>query len=146
MLQLKLIDEELNDLSYEEALKEDKRTYIMYYISLLRIGHLVIFSFFPNKDYNSRIIKMFLFFLNFSITFTINALFFTDGTFHEIYTDKGSFDFIYQVPQIIYSSLISIILNAIMKYLSLSQKNILDLKHEKNMNILKSKGGETFKK
>ena len=118
----------------------------MYYISLLRIGQLFIFCFFQNKDYNSRIIKMFLFFLFFSIHLTINTLFFVDETIHEIYIDEGSFNFIYQFPQIIYSSLISIFLNAIIKYLSLSQKIILDLKKEKNMNLLNLKGQDIFKK
>ena len=53
---------ELNSLSYEEALKFDKRTFFQYYISLLKINHSILFSFYPNKDYNSKIMKMFLFF------------------------------------------------------------------------------------
>ena len=55
-------DLELNSLKYPEALRVDKRTYIQFYFSLLRTNHLLIFSFCPNKDYNSRIIKFFLFF------------------------------------------------------------------------------------
>ena len=37
-----LNDYELNSLSYEEAIKYDKRTFIQYYISLLRTKHPII--------------------------------------------------------------------------------------------------------
>ena len=75
---------ELNNLIYEEALKKDKRSYFVYYISLLKTGHLIFFSFCPLKDYNSRIIKIDLFFFSLAIYFTVNALFFNDSTIHEI--------------------------------------------------------------
>ena len=91
-------DLELNSLSYEEALQIDNRTYFEYYNSLLRMNHLFIFTFITNKDYNSRIIKILLFFFFFSVFFTINALFFNDNTMHKIYEDKGEFNFIYQIP------------------------------------------------
>ena len=48
---------------------------------------------------------------------------------HKIYEDQGGFNFIYQIPQIIYSTLISSLINIIVKTLSLSQKNILEIKH-----------------
>ena len=93
----------------------------------------MIFSFYDNKnDYNSRIIKIFLFFFFLAFNFTINALFFNDDTMHKIYMDKGSFNFIYQIPQILYSTLISVVINGLIKYLSLSQKDIIELKKEKN--------------
>ena len=124
-------DSELNSLPYEEALKHDKRTFIQYYLSLLKIKHSLLFSFYPNKDYNSQIIKMFLFFFSFASQLSINALFFSDETMHQIYEDKGSFNFIYQIPQIIYSSLLSMMINNIIKFFSLSEKNITDFKEEK---------------
>jgi len=127
-------DLELNSLSYEEALKNDRRTYVQYYISLLRTKHLLFFSFYPNKDYNSRIIKIFLFFFNFSSHFTINALFYSDSLMHQIYEDKGSFNFIYQIPQIIYSSVLSGAINALVKFLSLTEGKIIELKQEKYKN------------
>ena len=124
-------DKELNSLIYEKALAYDKRTYFQYYLSLLKLNHLLIFSFYCNdNDYNSQIIKIFLFFFFFAVHFTINALFFTDGTMHEIYIEEGHFNFIYQLSQIIYSSLISGIITAFIKFLSLSEKAIVELKNE----------------
>ena len=130
---------ELNYLEYEKAIKHDKRTYFQLYISLLKMKHSFIFSFCPLKDYNSQIIKIFLFFFFFSIHLTINALFFNDSTMHKIYIDKGAYNFIYQIPQILYSSIISGVINGLIRYLSLSQNNIIKLKQEKEKDKLEEK-------
>ena len=135
---------ELNTLPYDRAILIDKRSYIIFYFSLLKTKHLFMFSFYPSNDYNSSIIKIFLFFFSFTIYFTINGLFFDDATMHRIYEDRGSFNFIYQIPQIIYSFLISSILNSLIKSLSLSEKNILILKQEKNIENLEKKARETL--
>jgi len=116
-------------------LKLDKRTFCEYYCSLIKIKHILIFSFYNNNDYNIRIIKIDLFFIIFILYYMVNALFFDDNTMHKIYEDQGSFNFIYQLPKIIYSSLISSFLNSILKLLATSQEAILDLKKEKeNLN------------
>ena len=125
-------DYELNSLNYEKALEIDKRTYCQYYSSLIKIKHLIIFTFYTNTDYNSRIIKLSLFIFSFALFLTINALFFTDSTMHKIYENHGIFNFLYQLPKILYSTIISAVINAIVKFLSLSEKNILILKYEKN--------------
>ena len=117
---LDFTEAELNSLSYEESLKIDKRTFIQYYISLLKLNHSIFFSFYPNRDYNSRIIKIFLFFFFISADLAVNTLFFNDDTMHQIYEDQGSFNLIYQIPQILYSSILSFILSSIIKYFSLS--------------------------
>ena len=132
-------DFELNSLDYQEALKHDKRTYFQYYIALLNINHLLIFSFFGKNDYNSRIIKMFLFFFFFIVNLTVNAIFFNDSTMHKIYIDEGNYNFIYQIPQIIYSSIISIIINVLIKFLSLSQGKIVEIKNVKDKKGLDDK-------
>ena len=133
---IKFIDYELNDMSYEDALKNDKRIYFNYYFSLLKIKHLLLFSFFTYNDYNSSIIKIILFLFSFTLYYTINALFFNDSTMHKIYKDDGIYNFAYQINIIIYSSIISLIITAIIKFLSLSEKNILKIKNEKNIKNL----------
>ena len=55
---------------------------------------------------------------------------------HKIYIDEGSFNFIYQLPQIIYSTIISNIIDYLIKFLALSEDNILKLKQEKNNDSL----------
>jgi len=128
---LKLNDFEINNLSYNEAIKFDKRGYIEYYFSLLRRKHIVIFSFYTDNDYNSKMIKISVFFFSFAVYLTVNALFYSDSTMHKIYEDHGKFNLIYQIPQIIYSTLISSVINLIVSTLSITEKNILSLKKEK---------------
>ena len=85
-------DEELNYLEYKLALKYDKRKYCQYYISLLKSKHILIFTFYNNNDYNSKIIKIDLFIFSFALYYAINTLFFNDNTIHQIYEDKGSYN------------------------------------------------------
>ena len=47
-----LNDQEMNSLEYNKAIKIDKRGYFEYYFSLLKRKQLLLFSFFPNNDYN----------------------------------------------------------------------------------------------
>ena len=133
-------DDEMNDLPYNLALQYDKRTYCVYYFSLLKTKHTLIFSFFYNKDYNSKIIKMDLFFIGFTIYYTVNALFYNDSTMHNIYINNGSFDIEYKFPKIVYSSLISMLLNTLLKILALSNNAILNLKQNKENKNVNEKG------
>ena len=133
---MNLNDQEKNILTYKSAFKFDRRSYCVYYISLLRTKNILFFSFCNNNDYNSRIIKIDLFFINFVIYFTVNALFFNDNTMNKIYEDEGAFNLSYQLPQITYSFLISSFLNVVLKLLALSEKNIIELKKNKVKNDL----------
>ena len=130
---LQFYDSELNSLSYRLALIFDKRTYINYYISLIKTKHPLIFSFFPINDFNSKIIKFDLFLLSFSIYYFFNALFFDESTIHKIYEDEGIYNFIYLIPFISYSFFISHTLIIIIKYFSLSERNIYEIKYQKNL-------------
>ena len=123
-------DKELNELDYKLALKHDKRKMINIYFSFLKTDHILI-KILNSKDYNSRFIKIFLFFYNFSLSYTVNALFFNEDTIHQILEDEGNYNFIYQLPQILYSSIISYLLGMVLDYLALSEDNILELKVER---------------
>ena len=134
-----LNDYEYNSMDYEEALKYDKRNFLKYYISLIRTKHPIIFSFFPLKDYNSLIIKIDLFFLSFSIYSFVNCLFFNESIIHKIYVDEGIYNFSYLIPYISYSFIISHTLTTIIKYLSLSERNINEIKKEESIKIASDK-------
>ena len=122
-------DYELNRLTYEEALKNDKRRFWLYYISLIRTKHPFIFSFCPLNDYNSRIIKISLFLLLVIIIYASNALFFNENLIHRIYKDEGIYNFKCFIPYIIYSFIISHIFYSLIKYLFLSERNLVKIKN-----------------
>ena len=60
---------------------------------------------------------------------------------HNVYKNNGSYDLILQIPQILYSTIITSNINVILKYLSLSEKSLLNIKKEINIKkcISKSK-------
>ena len=120
--------DEINDLSYNLALNYDKRTFCQYHSSLLKVKHFLFFSFYDNNDYNSRIIKVDLFFIGITIDYTVNALFFNDDTMHKIYVSKGKYDLETQIPITIYSFLISMVLNIPLSILGLSNDSIINFK------------------
>ena len=133
------LDYEMNIISYNEALQKDKRTYLQFYISLIKHKHFLLFSFYPKKDYNAYIIKVCLFFFSFALYLVINTLFFNDTIMHRIYMDKGVYNFKFNLPKIIYSIIIIDIICIILKKLFLTQQNILEIKYEKNHYCLKGK-------
>ena len=131
-------DFEINNLSYEKAKKIDKRTFWEYYFSLIKTKELAIFTFYLSTDYNLRMIKINLFFLTFALNLTVNACFFNDSTMHKIYEDEGSYNFAYQLPQIIYSLIITVLIKTALSLLSLTEKSIVKIKQNKKieMNII----------
>ena len=132
-------DKEINSLNYKDALKNDHRTFFEYYFSLLMEKHK-IFIIFNDKDYNLRIIKIYSIFSKFSSCYAINALFFDDSTMHKIYEEKGKYNLISQLPQIIYSTIISSVLDVILTTLSFPSESIIEIKQEKDIkHIVKKK-------
>ena len=132
------IDEEINELSYNLAKKIDKRTFCQYYFSLIKTQHSLICALFNNSDYNSGIIKIDLFLIGFAIEYTVNALFYNDETMHKIYESKGQFDLENQIPIIVYSTLISMLLNSPLNFLALSNDAIIKFKQANTkINIIK---------
>ena len=132
---INLNEHELNNLNYKNALLYDKRTYFQYYLSLVKKKQLILFIILPSNDYNLLSIKIILFLLSFSLYFTMNGLFFTDSTMHKIYVGNGEYNIVYQIPKLIYSTLISSVVNIILRWLSLTEKSILTIKNENNFKI-----------
>ena len=129
-------DMEMNILNYEEAIIHDRRSYSQYYLSLVKTKHILIFTFCQIGDYNSQIIKIYIFFLIFVINYVINAMFYSDSTMHKIYVEEGAFDFTYQLPQMFYSLLISTILKVSLKFFGLYEENIIIIKNKNNSNLI----------
>ena len=139
----KYIDCELNLLNYNNALNYDNRTFFQYYFSLLKYNNTILFSFYPVDDYNLKIIKISILILSLDIYFFINSLFFDNKSIHKIYEDGGSYNISYFMPKIIYSFIISYYIIVIIKYFSLSQRDLLDLKNEDDLSKLNDKIAKT---
>ena len=129
-------DYEFNWLKYKEAIIYDKRSNCDYYGELIKSKQLIMFTFCSFNDYNSGVVKKFMFFLSFALHYTVNALFFDESNLHRIYEDKGEYNFIYQLPYIIYSAIVSTVtLRLMLQFLVLTDKDILQIKLQSTKNM-----------
>ena len=131
-------DDELNSLEYKYAIKIDFRTYCQFYFSLLKQTHIIIFTFFVQNDYNLFLLKLSLFLISFSFLFFMNALFFDDDSMHKLYEDEGKYDILFQIPKILYSTIVSQIMSSLLEKLSLSQDDILSIKEKGDLGEMKN--------
>ena len=124
----KFDDFELNQLEYEQAVYYDKRTFFQIYKDILSREHLLIFTFFVCNDYNLSFIKYTRFVFLFSTDMAINVFFFSDDSMHKIFLNYGKYNFVQQIPQIIYTTIISQLIEVFLCYLSLTDKHIYKIK------------------
>ena len=124
----KLDDLYLNNLPYEKALESDKRSFGEIYFSRLKSKHLLLYTFFSYHDHNLIYIKISRFFFMVSTSMLMNVIFFFDSSMHKIYIDYGKYNFIAQMPQILYSSLIALIIELLIGILSSTDKDYLKIK------------------
>ena len=117
-------DYELNELEYDEAIKFDKRSLCEIYWQTLKREHLIFFTFFNCGDYN-----------------LLNVFFFSDDSMHKLFLSYGKYDFIQQIPQITYSTIISQIIEVFLCFLSLTDKYCYEIKS----NFIKGNKGNIAK-
>ena len=119
---------ELNNLEYDLARKFDTRSYCQIYWSLLKREHLFIFTFITKDDHNITFVKYSRFFFLLCTDMTMNVFFFADETMHKLFIDYGKYNFIQQIPQIIYSTIVSQIIEIFICFLSLTDNYYYQIK------------------
>ena len=127
--QKKLDDFELNELEYKEAKELDKRNFLQMYLCYIKREHRIIFTFFIYNDYNLTYIKLSRFIFLVATDMAMNVFFFSDSTMHKIYINYGKYDFYQQIPQIIYSTIVSQLIEVFLCFLSLTDKHIYQIKN-----------------
>ena len=124
--------EEIMSMKFKMALKYDKMSFFGCYWFLLNYRQLFIFTFLNNIDYNLRSVKISLFIFELDLFLFFNALFFSDEQFTYLYRHKGKFNYFYNLPKAIFSSLICGLLNNFLAKLSLSHNIINKIKSKNN--------------
>ena len=120
---------ELNELEYDEAITQDKRTFIQTYFDLLSREHQLIFTFFMCNDYNLSYIKFARFIFLLVSDMAMNVFFFSDDSMHKIFLNYGKYNFIQQIPQIVYTTIVSQLLEIFLSFLSLTDSHIYKIKN-----------------
>ena len=119
----KLDNYELNKLEYKDALVLDKRNFIQMYWSVLKREHIIIFTFFFHNDFNLYYAKNAKFIFLLATDMVMNVFFFSDETMNKLYLSYGKYDFVQQIPQIIYSKILSNLIEVILCYFMLFYVN-----------------------
>ena len=127
----KMDNYELNHLEYEQAIKFDKRKFCEIYWSLLNRKQIILFTFFNPNDFNIIYIKFAQFIFLICTDMALNVFFFADETMHKMFLDYGKYDIVQQIPQIIYSNIVSIGIQILINFFSLTDKNFYEIKCKK---------------
>ena len=131
-------DYELNDLEYASAIEHDNRSFFKIYFYYLKREHIILFTFFNYNDFNIFSVKLSKFFLAICTNMAFNIFFFSDESTHNIYISEGEYDFIGQLAQMIYSTIVSQLLQVFINYLTMTDityYSIKELIKEKKINI-----------
>ena len=123
--------EEINDFSFSDALKYDKRTFKEYFWDKLKIDQNFIFTFMNHDDYNLLVCKLILFFFRFPMIINFNAFFYSDNTMETYYETSGAFNLVLSLRRSIVSSIVTGIIIVIFKCFVFSNSGIRNVRNSK---------------
>ena len=81
------------------------------------------------NDHNLLFIKYARFIFLFATDMAINVFFFSDESMNKIFLNYGKYNFFQQIPQIVYTTIISQLIEVFLCYLSLTDKHIYQIKN-----------------
>ena len=124
-------DEDLQDMEYEEAASEDKRSYLRMYWCFLVDSQIILGTFFTENYLDLLIIKLSFLIFTFQISFFLNAFFYTDEYISDAYHNEGVLDFFTGLPKAIYSFIATLIITNLLGMLSNSKSELIKIVREK---------------
>ena len=130
-------DNELNNLSYFDAILLDKRSFIQVYFSLIKTKQLLFFVLSCKNDFNPKTMKLCFMFFIFAIFLTVNTIFVTESTLHDLFISNGKIDIFSNKYKIGFSLLISATIKNILLLVSFPEKDIIKIKRSGTAKILK---------
>ena len=123
---------DLGQLSFEEALIFDNRTIKQKYWDYLLQSQLILSHFYADLILELRYIKIIILMINFSLQFFFNCFFYTDEYISDVYHRNAVISFFSDLPKVIYSILVSFIINTLLKALSYYKDDLITIVFEEN--------------
>ena len=127
-------NEYLQDMSYEQAILYDKRTYLRIYWAFLVDKQIILGTFFTENDLNLFVIKLSFLICTFQISFFLNAFFYTDEYISDAYHNDGVLDFFSGLPKSIYSLLATMLITNLLNMLSNNKSDLMYIIRQKSKN------------
>ena len=131
----------LDDLDYDEAIMREKRNICKIFIEKLVVKQMILDLFYNNNWIIPKTIKAIFFIVRIDLYLFVNALFYSEDYITELYFSNKKEEFFSFVPRslnrIIYTSIVSTVLNFVISLLFPSENKIkkilLRKKHLKEM-------------
>ena len=120
----------IDNMNYESAIENDKRTFCYIYLLRLKFFHLV-YQCIITEQRRIQCIKISELLLGLTTDFTLNAFFYFDPYIHNSYLHN--YDFVYDLPKSVYSSLMSIGIRILLHFLIIK----IVIEKEDNVNLSK---------
>ena len=130
-------EQELNDLPYDTAIIYDTRSFCELYGNYLKYKQPVLNAFFLKTDTQLKSVKIAMLFLSIAMSFSFNALFFTESIQNKNYETNGNISFLVTLPKVILSCVTSVIISTILSLISSFDSKIKRIKEEETANELK---------
>ena len=148
---IKLLNLDVQEFDYEEAIIYDKRSYIKIYWGFFQESHIILDTIFNNNKFELFVIKLSFLVFNFQISFFLNAFFYSDEYISDAYHNNGVLDFISGLPKSIYSFVATLLITNILKNLSSSKNELMkiirqNIKYPNFTNIINIKLAKLGKK
>ena len=114
-------------MNYEEVIIYDKKTFMSMYFSFLKSSQIIFSTFFTKNYIDLLVIKLSFFIFTFQISFFLNALFYTEDYISEAYHNNGVLNVISGLPKSIYSFLVTLLTTNLLRMLSSSKSELMNL-------------------
>ena len=132
IFQNKLLNLNIQELDYEEAIIYDQRSYIKIYWGFLNDSQIILDTFFNKTNLDLFVIKLSFLVFTFQINFFLNAFFYTDEYISDAYHNNGVLDFISGLPKSIYSFIAALLITNLLKMLSDSKSELIKVIRNKS--------------
>ena len=129
---------DFDDMEFEDALKNDNRTFCEYYCDRFKETQIIMNTFFNPETLKPMTIKIIIFLLNIIIYFFLSGLFFSEDYVSELFnSDKEEKFFTFfprSIPRFIYTIIASAIIGIIVDFIAVDEKKVkrLFLREKKN--------------
>ena len=129
---MKELKYDLGNLKYEDALIFDNRTIKQKYWDYLLQSQIILSHFYAELILELRYIKIIVLLIDLSLQFFFNCFFYTDKYISDVYHRNGVISFFSDLPKVIYSILISFLVNTLLKLLSYYKDDLYEIVFKEN--------------
>ena len=123
---------ELNSLSYNDALAIDHRNFFKIYISFIMTRQLFVFAFNCKNDFNSKVMKICFLLYIFVIFLVVNTFLIDLSTLFEVFKSQGIIGIFYDPLFLVYITLIPHIIKNILVLIVFTEDDILIIRNNNN--------------